>query len=124
MADQGLDQRGGLGASSWSAPSPHRLLPALLGSPVSPSGAAWETGLQLTPTPVCERLGMAARPSGLPWGGGAVGICVIAVVGAHGELIGDLHAIADLCWARGGERRVREDGEEIAGEGWPAATPG
>lgn len=37
-------------------------------------------GLQLTATPVCEGLGMAASPSGVHMGGGAVGVRVITVV--------------------------------------------
>lgn len=77
------------------------LLPALCASLVSTRGTAGQTGLRLTPTPVCEGLGTAAAPPRGHRGGGAVSIRVVTVVRTHGELIGDLHAIADLCWATG-----------------------
>lgn len=81
MADGGRSQRGGRGASSQSTPGPDMLLPALLGPLVSTYRyRLGQTGLRLTPTPVCESLGAAATPSVVLRGGSAVGIRVIAVV--------------------------------------------
>lgn len=81
MAKRAWSLQGGCGASSQSTPRADTLLPASWVPHVSTLGIGWgQTGLRLMPNPVRESLGLAAAPLGAPWGGSAVGVCVVTAV--------------------------------------------